>query len=112
MIELYHTWIEKSVNKELADDIIIQEVEGQLAGVITVFIKNEIGYIGLVGVDSRYRGQGIGSKLIKDSLTYFKNKSINRVEVVTQGNNKPACKLYEKHGFSILYQTDFYHFWI
>jgi dTDP-4-amino-4,6-dideoxy-D-galactose acyltransferase len=110
--KLYKTWIEKSASKELADDILIYKIDNNLAGLITVYVKDFVGHIGLVGVDSNYRGQGIGNKLISASENYFKKAKCKSIEVITQGLNKAACTLYEKNDFSIKTQTNFYHFWI
>ncbi len=110
--KLYKTWIEKSTGKELADDILIYKIDNKTVGLITVYVKETIGHIGLVGVDNDYRGQGIGNKLIIASEKYFKEAGCMSIEVVTQGLNKTACTLYEKNNFSIKSQTNFYHFWI
>jgi dTDP-4-amino-4,6-dideoxy-D-galactose acyltransferase len=110
--KLYRIWIEKSVNKELADDILIYKINDRAAGLITVYTKDSVGHIGLVGVDNNFRGQGIGNKLIIASDKYFKEVGCKSVEVVTQGLNKAATTLYEKNSFSIKSQTNFYHFWI
>jgi dTDP-4-amino-4,6-dideoxy-D-galactose acyltransferase len=112
MEELYTLWIVNSVNKKMADDIIIYNVNGNIAGLITVYIKNNIGNIGLIGVDETYRGQGIGKKLINASKQYFLSRGILNIEVVTQGENKSACNLYSGSGFHIDRQVEFYHFWI
>lgn len=112
MQELYQIWINKSVLHQMADETIVYTQDNKIVGLITVYTKNRIGNIGLVGVDESYRGKGIGGELIKASLNYFKEKGINEVEVVTQGLNKAACSLYEKFGFTVKSQFDFYHFWL
>lgn len=71
-----------------------------------------MGHIGLTGVDENYRGRGIGKKLITAAIEYFCKKSIKEIQVVTQGNNMAACKLYESCGFKVLDWIEFYHFWL
>lgn len=110
--ELYRIWIKKSVSHEIADNVIVYKKNNQIVGLITLQIKDGRGNIGLVGVDENYRGLGIATELMKASLVYFATKQVLQVDVVTQGLNLPACKLYEKAGFNISLQKDFYHFWI
>jgi dTDP-4-amino-4,6-dideoxy-D-galactose acyltransferase len=112
MKELYELWIKNSVDKTMADDTIVYSLDNKIVGFVTVYIKNEIGYIGLIGVDENYRGRGIGKSLIEESKRYFFKKNIINIEVVTQGNNQSACKLYESADFRIKNQNEFYHFWL
>lgn len=110
--ELYSAWMIKSVQGTMADDVIVVKENNQIKGVITVYIENSIGNIGLVGVDEQSRGKGIGGKLIKAALGYFIHKGCETVRVVTQGKNEAACKLYEKYGFYVCNKVNFYHFWL
>lgn len=111
-VELYQLWIINSVTHKLADAVIIEEQDNLLRGFITVFQRNNIGHIGLVAVDNKFRGFGIGKKLIESVKIYFKNLNINKIMVVTQGYNQIACELYKKSGFVLHQQKSFYHFWI
>jgi dTDP-4-amino-4,6-dideoxy-D-galactose acyltransferase len=75
-------------------------------------VRKSVGNIGLVGVDKNYRSQGIGKLLITASDNYFNKAGCKKIEVVTQGENRPACLLYEKNGFSVQSQFNFYHLWL
>jgi dTDP-4-amino-4,6-dideoxy-D-galactose acyltransferase len=110
--ELYKLWMIKSLNGEMADDVIVSKINDAVAGLITVYCKNNIGSIGLVGVHSNFRGKGIGGELIKASLSYFKKMNCTKASVVTQGKNEAACRLYETYGFKVQNQANFYHFWL
>ncbi len=110
---LYKTWIQKSINKEIADEvIIINNNENKIIGLITLKIKKKTGEIGLIGVDFNNRGEGIGSKLIKLCQNYFLNNNINIIEVTTQKNNVNACKFYLKNSFEIKQVDYIYHYWL
>lgn len=109
--DLYQTWIRKSISKELADDILIYNFEKRIIGLISVYLKGDIGNIGLLGVDENFRGKGIGKNLVDWAISYFSSKNAKFIDVVTQGKNLSACKLYEKCGFKLEQQFDFYHFW-
>lgn len=58
------------------------------------------GEIVQVYVDSNYRGQNIGEKLIRRTLEYaFTRDGIEQVQLSVIANNQTAIKLYEKIGF-------------
>ena len=53
-----------------------------------------------VYVDSNYRGQNIGEKLLRQALDYaFRLDGIEQVQLSVIASNKIAIKLYEKIGF-------------
>lgn len=110
--ELYRLWMVQSVKRKMADDVIVYKLKDRIVGVVTVYLQNGVGNIGLIGVDEQFRGQGIGRELIIATKAYFSKKKIEHIDVITQGMNRQACALYENTGFSISSQTDFYHFWL
>ncbi len=58
------------------------------------------GEIVQVYVDSNYRGQNIGAKLIRRALDYaFHLEGIEQVQLSVIANNHTAIRLYEKFGF-------------
>ena len=109
---LYREWIEKSVSRVIADDVLCYHYDGKIAGMVTLSSKNGIGNIGLIAVDILNRGKGIGSVLLKAVDSYFSNRGITSIEVATQQNNLKACSWYEKNGFEVKSITDVYHWWI
>jgi dTDP-4-amino-4,6-dideoxy-D-galactose acyltransferase len=110
--ELYQTWLINSINKSMADDILIYKLNESIVGMVTLYSVNDIGNIGLFGVDENYRKKGIGNALLKAVNNYFFSKGIQRINVVTQGLNMPACEMYKKAGYTITDTCDFYHFWL
>ncbi len=109
---LYSEWIEKSVKKNAADEILVYYDGNDEKGFITLIVKNETGSIGLLAVDEKERGKSIGKKLINAAFAYFVDKNLHEVEVVTQKSNKSACAFYESVGFKVKNITNVYHLWI
>lgn len=66
--------------------------------------KNNFGYISEVYVLPKYRGKGIGTKLINGLIKWLKPKKIKKIDIVVFIDN-PAKKLYEKIGFKPIKQT-------
>ena len=108
--ELYTQWIIKSVSKEIADDVLVYKIAGELAGFVTVGQKNERANIGIIAVDKSYRGRGIGKSLMKTGENFYFNK-LKLIQVITQGDNLPAIKLYESCGYKPEKSEYFYHLW-
>ena len=58
------------------------------------------GWLGM-GVLKEYRGQGIGSALLYQTLAEARNRGLERVELSVFASNLPAIHLYEKFRFEI-----------
>ncbi len=110
--ELYKIWIEKSVARTRAADVLVARRADDIAGVITVGKEGTKGQIGLVAVDRLWRGRTAGETLICAALDWFVRNGQATAQVVTQGSNLAALRLYSKCGFSIEKQEYYYHFWL
>jgi dTDP-4-amino-4,6-dideoxy-D-galactose acyltransferase len=111
--ELYATWIRRSC-EDFADQVLIAEYNSKAVGYITckrLLGENSKGAIGLMAVDSTMRGKGIGSALVKYSLEWFIGQGIQEVQVVTQGRNVMAQRIYQRCGFISSTVHLWYHRW-
>jgi dTDP-4-amino-4,6-dideoxy-D-galactose acyltransferase len=109
---LYTEWIDKSVQREIAEEVLVYLENEDEKGLITLAIRGNTGSIGLLAVDNEERGKSIGKKLVHSALIYFKEKRVNIVEVVTQVENKGACGFYRSLGFEVKSIVNIYHLWI
>lgn len=109
---LYRIWIERSVNRTVADIVYVSDSDGQMHGMITAGQKNGCGFIGLLAVDESMRGRNIGMALVDQAKQWFVEKGLKYAEVVTQGDNVAGCRLYEKCGFKLEKASNFFHFWL
>lgn len=107
---LYETWITNSCNG-YANEVLVADVDGQPSGFITCHLDGDIGSIGLVGVGTAARGQGIGRLLVQAALAWFAEKDMRAVTVVTQGRNVAAQRLYQRAGFMTESVRLWYHRW-
>ncbi len=108
---LYDTWITRSCDG-WAQAVLVADVEGIAAGFITCHTKAETGSIGLVGVDANQQGKGLGSTLVDASLRWFAANGCTSVEVVTQGRNIGAQRIYQARGFKTRSVQLWYHVWL
>lgn len=109
--KLYTEWIENSLNRKIARDLFIHKSTNDINGFITLAIKGNLAEIGLIAVDPKYRGHGIGSGLIKYTVNSAFTLGYKAIQVVTQLDNKAALSLYHKNGFELTDLTYVYHYW-
>lgn len=109
---IYREWMVNSVNKSIAKDVLIIKQDQQIVGMTTVGEKNGRGDIGLLAVAENARGKRIGTRLVQAVLLYFIHHGYASSQVVTQKANLPACRLYEKNGYTVEKMEYFYHFWL
>lgn len=108
--KLYETWIEQSCHGQ-ADFVMIAEHEGVAASFVTGSVRGNVGQIGLVGVDAEVRGRGLGGATMQAALAEFRQRGCTGVEVVTQGRNLGAQRLYTRAGFVTQSIKVWFHGW-
>lgn len=110
---LYAAWIENSVRGEIADDVYVAEIGGVPSAYITGAVGSDgSGSIGLLGVGRGARGRGLGGILVHTMLARFREHGCGRVDVVTQGANIAAQRLYQRCGFLTSSVRIWYHIWL
>lgn len=115
---MYRVWIERSVNREMADAVLVATTDGsgasneRLAGMVTVAESAGVGKIGLIAVSASSRGKGIGSSLLWAAHQWMQERGARQTRVVTQLDNSKACRLYERGGYSLSALEHIHHFWL
>lgn len=116
--ELYATWIENSV-RGYADHVLVAERDDTVVGFITVHVDapdarragDRTARIGLVGVDERWRNQGVGRDLLRRTGQIVTEQGVGKTSVATPGRNVAALKLYKSEGFRTTEVSLWYHRW-
>ncbi len=116
-LALYREWMRKSFTGEMADAVLVAEAGpgsrgNHAAGVITVSARAGVGNIGLLAVQAGLRGSGIGTALIRAAAEWFLERGCLHAEVVTQGANLDACRLYQANGYRVAKREQVRHFWL
>lgn len=93
---------------ELKDDFaLVAEVEKKIIGAVWVRIMNDYGHIDdktpslAISLYKEYRGQGIGTDMMKEMLSLLKTHGYKRVSLSVQKANY-AAEMYRKIGFEII----------
>ena len=96
--------------------IFVAILDGKKVGFIASdgnwFSKREgkvVGAIHELVVLPEYRGMGVGKKLLKRAIQYFKERGLDTVELWVGDKNSWALEFYKKHGFV---EKDRFNYWI
>lgn len=119
--QLFLTWINFAVIKDLADSIWTCYEKGKHLGLVTIRsaklvdsttgqVKKE-GRIGMLAVDAEHRRQGIGTSLISACDFWCSSLNIPVHAIATQKDNEPAIALCKKLSFRQDREISVYHYW-
>lgn len=109
--ELYRLWIDNSLNKQFADDILVYRENNSILGMVTYKQIEEKATVGLIAVGPEAQGKGIGRKLLCTLESVLFEKKCKELIIPTQMTNTQACNFYTKQGYKIIEQTTITHFW-
>lgn len=105
--KLYRAWIEKNI-KSPKDFVLVYKKESDIAGFVSYSLNNGLAKIELIAVSERFRGLGIGKKLLNTVESFLEQGS--ELQVPTQESNHVAMSFYKNYGFKILEKKHIYHY--
>ena len=109
--ELYRKWIDNSLNKKFADDVLVYQEDNQILGFVTYKTYKDEATVGLIAVNSISQGKGIGGKLMDAVENKLILNGVFKLLIPTQLENTNACGFYEKKEYKISQTTVIKHFW-
>lgn len=109
---MYLEWIRKSVSGEMADFVWFIRDQGMIAGMLTTKVQANEASIGLFAVLNIFRRKGIGTKLLNHACYHLKKKGISTYSVITQAENREACRFYKQYGFEDVSFQHALHLWL
>ncbi len=110
--KLYDVWLERSVKREIADEVLTYNENDSPVGLVTFSLGKNEGTIGLFAVDQESRGKSVGRNLMLTALTALRQSGATSVSVATQADNVTACRFYRKQNFILRSIQNVYHFWL
>jgi GNAT superfamily N-acetyltransferase len=108
--DLYATWIDRSLDG-WAQAVLVADAEGGPSGYVSVHLDGDQGSIGLIAVDKRARGRGLGEALSRGAVGWCAREGATSVSVVTQGRNAAALRTFERAGFRAQSVGIWFHKW-
>ena len=110
--EFYRDWVRKAVEGTFDDEACLLCENNRPFAFCTIRFGEPRGArIGLVGMDPSYAGRDLARVLVTNSLAAIAARDVRTVDVVTQGRNYPAQRLYQKAGFLTSWAEIYYHLW-
>ena len=97
--------------KGRADNCIVAEIDGNVAGAVWSRIMNDYGHVDddtpslAISLYKEYRGRGIGTKMMRHMLELLKSQGYHRASLAVQKANY-AVKMYENVGFRVVDEND------
>lgn len=110
---LYRVWIANAA-RGYADAILVarERSGGQPLGFLGTRMHDTLCDLQLVGVARERRQRRIGSTLVNAGISWARAHAATRLQVVTQGRNVAAQRLYQQAGFLTNEVKLFYHLWL
>lgn len=81
----------------------------ELAGYLCFWLFEGEAHVLNLAVHSQYRQQGIGSRLIRVAMDYWKKAGVVSVFLEVRESNEPARRLYEQIGFRMITRRSKYY---
>jgi GNAT superfamily N-acetyltransferase len=109
-IEMYRLWLHNSL-ADPATTVLLAREESKPLGLLTLKQVGAVAQFVLFGVAPEARGRGVGAALMHAGIEKCRSLSMQRVELVTQGRNVGAVRLYERAGFTLAHVSYYFHKW-
>lgn len=109
---MYAAWISRS-DEDPNQRLLVTGPIGAPVGYLACELdeSNASGGIGLIAVDERLQGKGLGGALLDEALRWLTDQGANRVSVVTQAKSSAAVGLYRTKGFAPQDVAMWFHIW-
>ena len=109
--EMYEIWMNKSLKRELAAEVLAYKYKNKINGMVTINKKLKKAEIGLIAVDNKAQSKGIGTQLLQSVENWALKQNLENICVATQEENYNACQFYKKNNYKISDKTYIYHIW-
>lgn len=92
------------------DTFLIAEYNGGIVGYVIGAVRwGNVGHILAIGVDPPYRRRGMGSALIRETLTRFRKKGASIARLEVRKSNLAAQQFYRSLGFIDRFEIQYYY---
>lgn len=99
--EFYSIWLEKSIAANFDDICFVHRINNEISGFVTIKITENKSRIGLIGVNPKFKGCGVGTLLINYAKSYSASKDCEILHVATQACNIIAQNFYIRNDFLV-----------
>lgn len=100
--ESFEGWYLRHATRTLFNTKVVRQakVKGQRAGLVMLKdLGNKLGYVYYIAVPEKFRGKGIGGKLLDYSLSFFFDLGMHEVYASIEEDNTESNRLFSSRGF-------------
>ena len=110
---MFQIWLQNGFADKSGAAVIVAEQSDVAVGFVTCHLHQPAGEgnIGLVGVAESARGLGCAGGMIQYASRWFAQRGLDHMNVVTQGRNVAAQRLYQRSGFVTRSVELWFHKW-
>lgn len=105
--EPYEEWLEDRVATPSFDPAlwVVAETDGAIAGISLCRVRDERGWVGVLGVRPPWRRRGLGAALLRESFRRFWERGERTVALGVDGESPTgAVRLYEREGMRVYHR--------
>jgi dTDP-4-amino-4,6-dideoxy-D-galactose acyltransferase len=106
---LYVAWLERGMSSDSRRTLVTDAADGFV--VCRLDAERAVGSIELIGVAEESERRGLGLRLVRGAHSLFAAAGLLSAEVVTQGRNLPAQRLYQREGYRTRRVAVWLHRW-
>jgi ribosomal protein S18 acetylase RimI-like enzyme len=99
-IKIYTKWFENIFNGNRAEKIFFEKDQNKIIGFASTYKSGDQLFIDQLATHPEHRGHGVASRLVQAAIKDAHSQS-QQLYIVTQAENTPANRLYQKHGFLV-----------
>ena len=96
-------WSRESFMMELTKNLlakyIVAEIDNYVVGYGGIWLIIDEGHITNIAVDEKYRGLGVGAKLLEGLINLCIDRNVRAMTLEVRRSNEVAKSLYKKYGF-------------
>ncbi|MBA2666450.1 MAG: GNAT family N-acetyltransferase [Trueperaceae bacterium] len=101
IVDFYELWIEKAQAGAFDDGLLHLKIDGASAGFASTRLRDGVLTMGLIGVDTAFRGGGVFELLLDAMLAGARRDGARSVTMTTEGINLAARRSFARHGFRL-----------
>ncbi|MGH2921206.1 MAG: GNAT family N-acetyltransferase [Gaiellaceae bacterium] len=79
--------------------VLVAEVDGEIAGMARGELRRGLGHVSFVYLVPEHRGRGLGSELLRDLVSYFREAGVEHVTLGVDTANEEATAVWRRLGF-------------
>lgn len=109
--KIFEEWILNSVNRTVADEVLVFNHNGKVVGFGSIKIEGENGFAPLFAVDREYEGKGVSFALMRAIENKLIEQECKYLVSGTQEINRKALSSFKRFGFELQTPEYVYHLW-